>query len=74
MVLQLLGLESIPESGRRSRGGMAWMAPLRKGLARPWERPGYQLTDVETVKARLRDPHVAASAPVVPSVSSRRLN
>ena len=68
-VLQLLGLESIPPSGR---GSLAWMAPLRDGPERPWERPGSHLTDLETVKARLRDPHVAASPPVVPSISSRR--
>src|SRR6266850_2592331 len=68
-VLQLLGLQSIPPSGR---GGMAWMAPLRDGPQRPWERAGFHLTDLETVKARLRDPHVTASPPVVPSISSRR--
>jgi hypothetical protein len=51
VVLQLLGLESIPASGRGSCGGMAWMAPLREGLERPCERPGFQFADLETVKA-----------------------
>jgi len=67
-VLQLLGLQSIPATGR----GMTWMTSLRDGPERPWECGGFHLTDLETVKARLRDPHVAASPPVVPSISSRR--
>ena len=68
-VLRLLKLDSIPSSGR---GGMGWMARLRNGPERQWERPGFHLTDLETVKARLRDPNVAASRSAVPSISSRR--
>ena len=51
---------------------MGWMARLRNGPERQWERPGFHLTDLETVKARLRDPNVAASRSAVPSISSRR--
>jgi hypothetical protein len=68
-VLQLLGLESIPVSGR---GGNGWMAPFRDRPERPWERPGFHLTDLETVKARLRDPNFVASPPAPPTISSRR--
>jgi hypothetical protein len=40
----LLGLRSIPVSGT------AWMTPLRDGPERPWESPGFRLTDLQTVK------------------------
>ncbi|KAI0247044.1 hypothetical protein BJV78DRAFT_82448 [Lactifluus subvellereus] len=43
-VLTLLGLRSIPVSGT------AWMTPLRDGPERPWESPGFRLTDLKTVK------------------------
>jgi hypothetical protein len=67
--LQSLGLESIPETGH----GSSWMRQFRKGHPdRPWERAGFQLTDLETVKKRLRDPYIAALPLAVPSISSRR--
>jgi hypothetical protein len=68
-VLQLFRLQSISPS---ETGGMGWMAPLRDGPERPWEQAGFHLTDLETVKARLQDPHVAALPLVVPSITSRR--
>ena len=58
-VLRVLRLESIPESST------AWMAPFRDGPERPWECSGFQLTDLETVKERLRDPNFVAP-PVAP--------
>ena len=62
-VQQRLGLESISSSG-----GMEWMIPLRVGPERPWES---HLTDLETVKARLRV--ASSSSPsAVPSIRSRR--
>jgi len=50
-VLKALGLETIPASST------AWMTPFRDGPECPWECPGFQLTDLETVKERLRDPN-----------------
>jgi hypothetical protein len=67
-VLRTLGLESIPTS----RSSSAWMAPLRDGPERPWERPGFRLTELETVKARLRDPKFASSPSAVPTIARRR--
>jgi hypothetical protein len=68
-VKQLLGLKSISSSGN-----MDWMIPLREGLERPWEGAEVHLTDLDTVKERLRDPHAAASSSrlAVPSIKSRR--
>ena len=43
-VLNVLGLESIPDSGT------AWLAPFRVGPERPWESPDFQLTDLRIVK------------------------
>jgi hypothetical protein len=67
--LQLLGLESIPETGH----GSSWMRQFRKeDPERPWESARHRLTDLETVKARLRDPYIAALPLAVPGISSRR--
>jgi hypothetical protein len=52
--LKALGLETIPASST------SWIAPFRDGPERPWECPGFQLTDLETVKERLRDPNFTA--------------
>ena len=52
--MKVLGLEEIPASST------AWMAPFRDGSERPWECPGFQLTDLKTVKERLRDPNFTA--------------
>jgi hypothetical protein len=52
--LEVTGLNEIPKAGT------AWMGPFCQGPERPWELPGYRLTDLETVKERLRDPNFTA--------------
>ena len=44
VVLDLLGLRSIPVSGS------LWLTPLRDGPDRPWESPNFQLTDLKKIK------------------------
>ncbi|KAI0295899.1 hypothetical protein B0F90DRAFT_1820227 [Multifurca ochricompacta] len=45
-VLKMLGLESIPVFG------LSWMTPFCDGPDRPWESPGFELTDLKTVKEK----------------------
>ncbi|KAH9966944.1 hypothetical protein BGW80DRAFT_1462278 [Lactifluus volemus] len=68
-VLRLLGLRDIPDSGT------AWMAPLRDGPERPWESPGFRLTDLNTVKEnkmKLRDSNKTDETPSLTSYESSR--
>lgn len=60
-VLKVLKLKNFPLPGS------AWLAPLRDGPERPWEIPGFQLTDLKTVKEnimKLRNSDCAAPAAV----------
>ena len=57
--LKIVGLETVPESGT------GWMAPFCERNERAWECPGFELTDLETVKGWLQDPNFRAP-PVEP--------
>jgi hypothetical protein len=54
VALMAVGLAAIPASSN------AWLDPFRVGPECPWKRPRFPMTDVETVKQRLRDPNYRA--------------
>jgi len=71
-VLRLLGLDSIPASGC---GTGVWIVPLRDSPERPWERPGFHLTDLETVKELLcqrEHLHARLHVVVIPAPTPQR--
>ncbi|KAN0138779.1 hypothetical protein V8E53_003167 [Lactarius tabidus] len=65
VVLDLLGLHSIPVSGS------LWLTPLRDGPDRPWESPTFQLTDLKTIKERKENARDSTRAPS-PAENTRR--
>lgn len=48
VVQKVLNLRTIPCSGT------AWLAPLCDGPERPWESPDFELTDLKTVKEKIK--------------------